>query len=405
VKIVDVSGFYSEKGGGVRSYVHQKLAAAAVHGHDVTIIAPGDGHRVETRPGGKIVWVPAPLMPFDANYHVFRESRDAMRVLDAEQPDVVEGSSTWRGGWIAAEWSGDCVRSLVFHQDFVAAYAHTFLDRYLSRSTLDRLFWPYWHRVAQLSSHFDVTVAGGDWLANRLASFGIHNPVAVPLGIDTGRFSPSKRDPSLRADLLRQCGVGDDGKLLIAVGRFHPEKRHGVIIDGFARAKNRNPGMGLVLLGDGLTRKSVERAARRTGNVHLAGAITDRDLMARIYASADAMVHGSGAETYGLVVAEAICSGLPVVIPDIGGASDFAGRGRTEVYRTGDAAACAEAILRILSPGEGRAPASPVAERPINSAESHFTALFALYQGLLDNKVSFEMQSRKVAKPKFARIA
>ena len=395
MKIVDVSGFYSEMGGGVRSYVHQKLAAAAVHGHDVTIIAPGDTHRVETRPGGKIVWVPAPLMPFDANYHVFRDTREAMRALDAEQPDVVEGSSTWRGGWIAAKWPGNCVKSLVFHQDFVAAYAHTFLDKYLSRPTLDRLFWPYWRRVAQLSSHFDVTIVGGDWLANRLASFGVHNPVAVPLGIDAGRFSPTKRDPALRADLLRECGIGEDGSLLIAVGRFHPEKRHGVIIEGFARAKRRRSGLGLVLLGDGLSRKSVESAARRAGNVHLAGAVTDRELMARIYASADAMVHGSGAETYGLVVAEAICSGLPVVIPDIGGASDFAGRGRTEVYRTGDPAACAEAILHIISPEEGRAPNDSSADRPINSAESHFTALFTLYQDLLDAKASVETQSCK----------
>ena len=51
------------------------------------------------------------------------------------------------------------------------------------------------------------------------------------------------------------------------------------------------------------------------------GEIRDRALLARYYASADVLVHGSAAETYGLVVAEAICSGLPVVVPDRGGAA------------------------------------------------------------------------------------
>ena len=71
--------------------------------------------------------------------------------------------------------------------------------------------------------------------------------------------------------------------------------------------------------------------------------------MARLYASADLLVHGSGAETYGLVVAEAISSGLPVVVPDCGGASDFAPRARSAVYRIGDSDACAAAILRLAA--------------------------------------------------------
>jgi alpha-1,6-mannosyltransferase len=389
VKIVDVSGFYSECGGGVRSYVHQKLEAAARLGHDVTIIAPGARQRIERRDGGKIVWVPSPPMPFDPNYRMFWDSKEATSVLEQEKPDVVEGSSTWRGGWIAGRWPGAAVKSLVFHQDFVAAYAHTLLDTRLSRSAIDRLFAPNWRYVARLSRCFDVTIAGGDWLAARLASFGVRNPVAVPLGVENGRFSPDHRDEALRRDLLARCGLGPDGVLLLAVGRFHPEKRHGVIIDGFARARRTRPGLGLVLVGDGLRRDAVAKAAARAGNVHMLGAVSDRDLMARLYASADLLVHGSGAETYGLVVAEAICSGLPVVVPDSGGASDFAPRARSAVYPTGDSEACAGAILRLLA---STAPCSAAVglnrETPVRSAEAHFEALFALYRELIDRRAA-----------------
>ena len=211
-------GFYSEFGGGVRSYVHQKLAAAARLGHDVTIVAPGARHRVERRDGGKIVWAPAPPMPFDGNYRMFWRSEDVEKVLDQERPDVVEGSSTWRGGRIAGRWRGAALKSLVFHQDFVAAYAHTMLDARLSHSAIDRLFAPAWRHVARLSQYFDVTIAGGDWLAARLKAFGVHNPVAVPLGVENGRFSPDHRDETFRRDLLARCGIGSEG-VLLAGGR------------------------------------------------------------------------------------------------------------------------------------------------------------------------------------------
>jgi alpha-1,6-mannosyltransferase len=389
VKIVDVSGFYSKSGGGVRSYVHQKLEAAARLGHDVTIIAPGARQGVEPRSGGRIVWVPGPSMPFDANYRMFWSSKEAVNVLDQQQPDVVEGSSTWRGGWIAARWSGVAVKSLVFHQDFVAAYAHTLLDARLSHSSIDRLLAPNWRYVARLSQCFDVTIAGGEWLAARLASFGVRNPIAIPLGVEQGRFSPDHRDEALRRDLLAHCGVGPDGVLLLAVGRFHPEKRHGVILEGFAKARRANPRLGLVLVGDGLRRNAVAKAAARIGHVHLLGAVSDRGLMARLYASADLLVHGSGAETYGLVVAEAICSGLPVVVPDRGGASDFAPRARSAVYPTGDADACAGAISRLLATAAtGSGATESGRECPVRSADAHFQALFKLYGEMIERKAA-----------------
>ncbi len=382
MKIADVSGFYSETGGGVASYVRQKLELAARWGHEVVVIAPGVRSRVEPRPGGRIVWVESPGMPFDPNYHMFLAGEEVWQVLDREAPDVVEGSSPWRGGWLAGHWPGQAVKSLVFHQDFIAGYPYTLLGGFLSRPAIDSLFAPYWNYVRRLSAGFDVTVAGGDWLAQRLKSFGLHNPVSVPFGIETGLFSPDKRDEALRRELLAACGAPPDGKLLLAVGRLHPEKRHRTIIEGFARARGSRPDLGLVIIGDGPLRANVETWAARAGKVHVMGPIGDRDRLARCLASGDILVHGSGAETYGLVVAEAICSGLAVVSPDTGGAADLARRGLSRIYATGDAESCGRAILALLRAIEGperRPPASPP-----GSAEAHFAALFELYQRLID---------------------
>jgi glycosyltransferase involved in cell wall biosynthesis len=92
-------------------------------------------------------------------------------------------------------------------------------------------------------------------------------------------------------------------------------------------------------------------------------------------------VHGSGAETYGLAAAEAIASGLAIVVPDNGGAGDLAARGLSKTYRAGDVADGARAILAALA-GRVDAPTAP----PPASLDEHFTALFALYEALRSDK-------------------
>lgn len=378
MRIADVNGFYAGAGGGVRRYVEAKFLAAETAGHTLFVVAPGENDACEERSGGFVRWIPSPLMPFDPRYRRFAEPKAVWAALDAARPDVVEASSPWGSADLVAGWAAKTAKSLVFHQDVVAAYAHTWLDRRLSRAAIDALAWPWWERLRRLARRFDVTIAGGEWLAARLKARGIANATAVSFGLESGRFGPQHRDPVLRAALMARCGASPVGKLVLAVSRFHPEKRLPMLIDSFARARGALSDMGLVIVGDGLARRSVERAARRTQGVALLGAVSDRAELARIVASADLFVHGSAAETYGLATAEAIASGLPVVTPDYGGAADLTRRGCSLTYRTGDPEACAAAILEALA-GRTHLPSAPAP----GSLDQHFQALFAAYEALV----------------------
>ena len=105
-------------------------------------------------------------------------------------------------------------------------------------------------------------------------------------------------------------------------------------------------------------------------------------------ASGDAFLHGSAAETYGLVVAEALCSGLPVIVPDMGGAADLAGPHHAEVYETGNAQECANAIIRMLKRDKRalKVGCADISKSKIGTMGTHFEQLFELYESMVNER-------------------
>jgi len=402
VNLVDVSEFYAERGGGVRTHTHPKLAAGAPLGVEVVVVAPRAADRGERREGGRVIWVKSPRLALDPRYHVLLRERAVHAILDAESPDVVEGSSTWTGGAFVARWRGDTVKSLVFHQDPVAVYPHSLLDRVVPPARLDRLAWPWWAYLRRLAGSFDLTVVAGEWLAERLREHRVANAVAVPFGIskhaaadhdgsehDHANGASSADVASVRQELLRRAGAPADAVLLVAVSRHHPEKRLGTVLRGVARANDRLrarglPGVALALFGDGPLRPLVERDARRHGPAFVAGFTSDRTRLRAALASADAFVHGSAAETYGLVVAEALDAGLPLIVPSRGGAADLADPAWSETYPPGDSIGCARAIERLLDRDRHalRLAAKRAADTRVRDLDEHFADLFARYGSL-----------------------
>ena len=399
MKIVDVAEFYAEKGGGVRTYIHHKLRAAAAAGHEAVIIAPGPETRTEWRLGGRIEWIRSRPMPFDPRYHLLLNEKAVHAQLDREQADVVEGSSPWTGGWMAARWRGRALKSFIFHQDPVAVYGHTLLARRLGYDRTDRLFNFYFQYLRRLSRHYDLTVTSGQWLADRLTEQRIAGATAVPFGVNKARFLTAKRDPELRCRLLHACDAQADTPLLVAVSRHHPEKRLLSLLDGFAQAKRQQP-LALAIYGDGPLRGLVERKARTVGNVHVAGFSADANHLASVLASSDAFVHGSAAETFGIVIAEAMAAGLPLVVPNRGGAHELADPSYAECFEPGDPTAFASAVVRLLArdlPAMGRL-SRRAAQRQVVDMDQHFRLLFHEYEarlGRLETAVSKVAVGRK----------
>lgn len=381
MRIVDVCAFYTPHGGGVKTYVEQKLRLGPELGHEIVILAPGDKHEViERGPGARIVTIPSPRFPLDRNYWYFDDEEALHATLDLLQPDFVEVSSPWRSPSLVARWPGKAPRSLFMHADPLSAYAYRWLEPMLSREAIDKGFGTYWEHVRRLGEEYDTVVCASAELRDRLAAGGVPNTVLEPMGIEEGVFSPANRDPELRRRLLELCELPESAHLLIGVGRLSSEKRWPMVIDAVVAASQHLP-LGLVLLGAGKQLRAITKAIAGNPHIRVLKPERDRDRFAAIVASADALVHGCEAETFCLSAAEARASGVPVIVPDRGGAADHAADGAGVTYASVDPVSLAEAILQMEALQWRRT------NSPVRTMREHFAALFGHYQTIVDARV------------------
>jgi len=375
MRIVDVCAFYTPAGGGVKTYVDRKLAAAPGAGHEVVVIAPGREDKVTVRgPNATLVTIAAPRFPLDRRYRYFADEAAVHRALTQWQPDFVEASSPWSSASMVGRWQGAAPRALVMHCDPLSAYAYRWFGGVADIAAIDRGFDRFWRHLRSLDRMFDQVICANDSLTERLRNGGIDGAMTVRMGVEPDVFSPTHRDLGVRRDLLALCGLEVDATLLLGIGRYSPEKRWDMVI-GAAIAAGASTPIGLVLAGDGRNRSALVAAASGSPHVVIGAPVRDRSILATMMASGDALVHGCEAETFCMVGAEARASGLPVIAPDRGGAADHAvGGGR--LYTASDGASLKQAIVDFArtKPATDRGPSHHV-----RTMDDHFRDLFAHY--------------------------
>ncbi len=179
-----------------------------------------------------------------------------------------------------------------------------------------------------------------------------HNVVVCYDEADPAEFSPN-RAGTFRAGM----GIGDDVPLIGAAGRIDTWKGYDVLLDAVGAVQAARPGVEVVVAGpvvrgkEEYARGLAARAAGMTG-VHWLG---PREDMGAFMADLDVFVLPSTQpEPFGLVVVEALASGVPVVATAAGGPPEILGlepgrRGR--LVPPGDPAALAGAAIGLVPPG------------------------------------------------------
>lgn len=111
----------------------------------------------------------------------------------------------------------------------------------------------------------------------------------------------------------------------LSVGHLIAGKRIDVLIDGFVNSFSAEEKVQLLIVGDGLQRKVLENRVQELGRKHqikFLGALTHSEVYEQMQKS-HTLVHTSRLETFGVVIIEALASGLPVICTRCGGAEDI----------------------------------------------------------------------------------
>jgi len=162
-------------------------------------------------------------------------------------------------------------------------------------------------RLRRLLREVDMFVAISTDIDQELARRGVEpaRRIFVPNGVDANRFHPPPRRPSDRTG----------GAIVVATGRLAAEKRLVDLAERWARVHEVHRAR-LVLIGDGAQRPLLEG---RDG-VDLRGQVDD---VAAALRGADVYVSASAAEGLSNSLLEAMASGLPCVVTDVGGVRDL----------------------------------------------------------------------------------
>ncbi|KAI1801808.1 glycosyltransferase family 4 protein [Daldinia bambusicola] len=148
-------------------------------------------------------------------------------------------------------------------------------------------------------------------------------------GVDTEGFNPRKKNRSLRNEWA------PNGELILfTCSRIAGEKGFRFLADAASELDRKGLDFKLVVAGGNRNPvvfhevKDMFMPLIQKGKVIFLGFKVGEDLMTH-YASADIFLHCSITETFGLVVLEALASGVPVIARDEGGPSDIIENGRT----------------------------------------------------------------------------
>jgi 1,2-diacylglycerol 3-alpha-glucosyltransferase len=299
----------------------------ATHGVEVSI----ETFRKNLERAGHRVFVYAPAVPgyTDSNRRVFRLK--SIRVIDTPEMrlafpvvedgnireltrlplDIVHVHTPFTVGLLG--------KYIATHQHVPIIYTHhTHYPEYAKAYLKERVVLPFLAKSlsAWFSNISDAVIAPSPKIRALLRSYGVQKPIYVlPTGIRLQQFRRTRTCARKARALRLRLGIAPVAKVLLFVGRLGREKNIDFVIRAFAELTKMRREVRLVLVGDGPMRDQLKSLVTRLGlkkATIFTGSVAHAEI-ASYYQAADLFVFSSLTDTQGIVVLEAIASGLPVV--------------------------------------------------------------------------------------------
>ncbi|HTM04914.1 MAG TPA: glycosyltransferase family 4 protein [Vicinamibacterales bacterium] len=250
---------------------------------------------------------------------------------------------------------------------------------------------PLWRmKTRMMLRQFDGYLSVGEHAAAYLRSFGIPSSLVTrsPHCVDNARFAAAAQSLWPRRQALRAAiGATDDDFVVLFAGKFQDRKRP---LDAVRSVARLGQGAMLMTAGDGPLASDAREAAARLG-VRLAWrGFMNQSALPEAFVAADCLIVPSEWETWGLIVNEALASGLPCVVTEgVAAAADLVVDAVTG-YTTavGDIDGMVRALSAVRATGRGRfSPACRQQVEQCSFAEAT-RGLLAAVEGLMSTHAS-----------------
>jgi glycosyltransferase involved in cell wall biosynthesis len=340
-------------------------------GVDAIVFSPGP--HVESYNGFRVVSItPSVPMPMYPEARLSIPMRRSFRILKEFDPDIVHVANPWCGGIAMLYYAKMMDKPLVmsFHTHLMA------MAKFYNLGFLQRPLWGI-HRF--LYQKADYRVATSKRVVRELEDHRFGETGLWRRGVDTDVFAPRMNGTAMRE---RLTGGHPERTLLLFVGRVAAEKQ----IEQIAHTLDTLPETHLAIIGDGPFRPNLEEVFKDR-NATFAGYLNGDDLTAA-YCAADVFVFPSAIETFGLVVAEAMAVGLPVVSSRVGGVPELIKHGHNGyIFEVNDTEQMTAHVQDLIDHPEKRQQMGQAALQAVQGLtwEAINDDLLAEYQRLIEN--------------------
>lgn len=192
------------------------------------------------------------------------------------------------------------------------------------------------------------------WQQQLQQQYQLNAPIVIN-GVDTKRFSSQQNGKE--AELKKRLGI-DGNPVYLTIGGIEPRKNSLKLLEAFSKVLKTHPQAQLVIAG-GETLfdyepyrleffKIAQQHKIDIGTLILPGVIADED-MPVLYRCADAFVFPSVKEGWGLVLLEAIASGLPIITSNIPPFTEFLDNDSALLINPNSEEDISSAMLNILN--------------------------------------------------------
>jgi alpha-1,6-mannosyltransferase len=339
----DVSPFYCDRGGGIRTYHRAKIEWFRRQAqHRYVLVCLGPRHAIIPL-GSTVTLIQLRGIRTGRDRRGYRIPLDLPGICAAVRrtaPDVLELDDPWFGGplglFVRRVGGFPGLLASFYHSDPIATYVEPWLARaFMPHAARARLVGTSTKLFNRLQASYDVTLVASASLEKRLTDNGVVTRLA-PFGVDSRLF-----------DIPRATGRRSNARVrLLYAGRLHADKDIELVINVLPGLLDRND-VEITVAGTGPYRDRFARVSHP--RFRYLGFVDDPKAMARLFEEHDVLLAPGRYETFGLAALEAAAAGLVVVGPDAGGTGELLREmGSPFVFTAGDADGFLAATLAAI---------------------------------------------------------